>query len=99
MKFELDEIPVPQGDDWKQIALGWKQICLILLLLDGDYLEQARNQLLNHPEIKDAVSELCSHARGMDIFSSSACADIDSRPKNIYNPDDYDPTYNLPDGI
>jgi hypothetical protein len=42
-----ENIQIPQGN-WEQIAMGWKAICLQLLLMDDEQFKKAKAELLSH---------------------------------------------------
>lgn len=42
-----ENIQIPQGN-WEQIAMGWKTICLQLLLMDDEQFKKAKAELLSH---------------------------------------------------
>lgn len=40
-----ENIQIPQGN-WEQIAMGWKNICILLLLMDDEEFKTTRAKLL-----------------------------------------------------
>ena len=42
-----ENIQIPQGN-WEQIAMGWKNICIQLLLMDDEQFKNTKAELLSH---------------------------------------------------
>lgn len=42
-----ENIQIPQGN-WEQIAIGWKNICIQLLLMDDEQFKKTKAKLLSH---------------------------------------------------